>query len=228
MPITFSPEAQTSLGEEERRRGGRERLVTLPRAARLRRGGAGSLLLLISHAFHHPILSPAPPFTTCFPSPDPAQKIPTCQRSLRDLIPSNPAPQRHTHTRTHTHTHAHAHAHMSAYLERAAPWKEAPRNAQLFGGPEPRAVPLAPAPAPVSSFSPVLFLTQPPAPWPERKLHNPLGAANVAEDYSQCRGNHTPRRPLIPTTLPNADGLPAPISRTRGSRPPTGSLPAPD
>lgn len=80
-----------------------------------------------------------------------------------------------------------------------APGKRPPGPLSSLGSPIPGPRPCSGA-SPVSSFPPALFLTQPPAPQSQRKLHNPLGAANVAKDYSQ----RPPGRPLSPTSLPNA------------------------
>lgn len=119
---------------------------------------------------------------------------------------------------------------MPTYLGEGSPLEGGPQECSAPLGARAQGQAPAPAPAPVSSFSPGLFLTQPPAPWPERKLHNPLGAANLAEDYSQCGGSHKPGSPHPPTTRSEADGLPAPISLTTDRAPPcsqTESLTAP-
>lgn len=121
-------------------------------------------------------------------------------------------PRTHLPETQHTDTHA-------PYLGEGSPWKEPPGPLSSSGGPSPGPRPCSGA-SPVSSLPPALFLTQPPAPQSQRKLHNPLGAANVAKDYSQ--------RP--PEGLPHPQVYPMRRDSPLQSHPPrcpgTGSVPA--
>lgn len=92
------------------------------------------------------------------------------------------SPRRQSHSPTSPKTQ---HTHGASYLGDGSPVEGGPLERSAPGGARAQGHGPAPAADPVSSFSPALFLTQPPAPRPERKLHNPLGAANVAEDYSR-------------------------------------------
>jgi hypothetical protein len=157
--------------------------------------------------------TPIFPLPTCSQPGSPVSSLPLLKRPPMPLQPEGPCPQL-THRplkRTHRLTHAHT---FACTWKGAAPGRRPPGALSSWGR--------SPGPA-GSSFSPLLFLTQPPTPQPQRKLHNLLGAANVAEDYSQHREAHSGR----PRTTPpqTYQGRPAPISPASCSRPRTRSAP---
>lgn len=135
-------------------------MLKLPRVTRLLRGGAGcqQVCLLLSHVFHLPRPRGRPvfsPLTLTRHSPSPgtpaSQALTLLKRYPHASTACEPGPRSPTSPKTHTHTHRYSyslHTHTQTRnihphtWERVASWKETPRNTQLLGGPEPRAMPL--------------------------------------------------------------------------------------
>ena len=103
----------------------------------------------------------------------------------------------------------------------AAPWKEAPWNAQLLGGPEPRAMALHQQQTQFPHFPQRYFSPSP--------LHPGLrGSCTIPWELQMWpRITHGTRNAFLTHKSTQLKGLPAPVSPTQVSRPAAVPLPPP-
>lgn len=114
----------------------------------------------------------------------------------------------------HLRACAHTQPHLGAEEQGTALGRRPPEEHSAPGGVRAQGCAPAPTLAPISSFSPVLFLTQPPAPRlsaGEEVAQSP-GSCKCSVSIITHRAQRTTHRALTPTGLPSASPLLTPLS----------------